>query len=232
MDQFALGRGKLKKIAKALLIKAAFVKNAAFQLKIALLVFCMGLILQMPAISAQEENLQSVDQVTQQEGIEPVTVPVWVFDDTPAIVGQMDGGTTAWAIIRMILVLALCAAAIYGIVFFIRKAQKRAAQSDPYPFLKVLANTHLGFNRYVHLVAVGSKVWLVGAAENGVNLISEIEDKETVDAMLLDDSRKVENPSTRFGDFMSLLRRMGVKASSQTPGADAIRERRERLRGL
>ncbi|MCL2410909.1 MAG: flagellar biosynthetic protein FliO, partial [Treponema sp.] len=81
-------------------------------------------------------------------------------------------------------------------------------------------------------VAVGSKVWLVGAAENGVNLISEIEDKETVDAMLLDDSRKVENPSTRFGDFMSLLRRMGVKASSQTPGADAIRERRERLRGL
>jgi len=140
-------------------------------------------------------------------------------------------GPSVWTVIRMVLVLVLVAAAIYGIIFLFKKASKQQQQtSDPY--LKILANTHLGANRYAHIISVGSKAWLVGSSEGGVNLISEIEDKEIIDAMLLDDSVKAEQTPGKFPDFLSMLRGLGVRASVKTPDADDIRRRRERLKGL
>jgi len=128
----------------------------------------------------------------------------------------------------MLLVLALVAAAIYGVVFLFRKVSKRTPSTDP--FLKVLANTQLSVNRYAHIISVGSKAWLVGSSEGGVNLISEIEDKEIIDALLLEDSRKSEQTAGRFPDFSMILNRFGIRNQTQTPGADEIRKRRERLR--
>jgi hypothetical protein len=82
-------------------------------------------------------------------------------------------------------------------------------------------------------VSVGSKAWLVGAAEGGVNLISEIEDKDTLDALLLEDSRRsAEAAQGRFIDFKTMLRRLGVPVQPGAPTAENIRKRRERLKGL
>jgi len=139
-------------------------------------------------------------------------------------------GTSIWIVIRMILVLAFTAAAIYGIVFFIKRSSKKTVASDP--FLKVLASSPLGFNRYVHIVSVGSKACLVGASEGGVNLISEIEDKEIIDALLLEDSKKSAETANRFPDFLSILHRLGTPAQKQFSTVDEIRKRRERLKGM
>jgi len=128
----------------------------------------------------------------------------------------------------MLLVLALVAVSIYGVVFLFRKISKKSPGNDP--FLKVIAATQLSVNRYVHIVSVGSKAWLVGSSEGGVNLISEIEDKDVIDAMLLEDSRKSEQTPGNFPDFMTLLQRLGIRAKAQAPDADEIRKRRERLR--
>jgi flagellar protein FliO/FliZ len=134
-------------------------------------------------------------------------------------------------ILRMVLTLALAAAAIYGVIYFIKRASRRAEVKDP--FLKILASAHLGSNRYAHVVAVGSRAWLLGAAESGVHLISEIEDKDILNAMFLEDSRKsAETPSGRFLDFKTMLRRLGIPVESGTSAADNIRKRRERLKGL
>jgi flagellar protein FliO/FliZ len=131
----------------------------------------------------------------------------------------------------MVLMLALAAAAIYGVVFFIKRASRRVELRDP--FLRILASAHLGSNRYAHVIALGSKAWLVGAAEGGVNLVSEIEDKDTLDALFLEDSRKsAEAAPGRFIDFKTMLRRLGMKVDSGAPGADNIRKRRERIKGL
>lgn len=134
------------------------------------------------------------------------------------------------AILRMLLTLAVAAAAIYGVIYFIKRASRRVEVKDP--FLKVLASAHLGSNRYAHVVAVGSKAWLVGAAEGGVNLISEIEDKDVLNALLLEDSRKsAEVPAGQPLDFKSMLRRLGMAVPSGAAGADHIRKRRDRLKG-
>jgi flagellar protein FliO/FliZ len=131
----------------------------------------------------------------------------------------------------MILVLAMAAAAVYGVVFFIKRSSKQPVESNT--FLKILASAHLGSNRYAHIVAVGSKVWLLGASDGGVNLIGEVDDKDVINAMLLEDSRKISSaPSNRLPDFLSMLRRLGAQSESRSSGADDIRRRSERLKGL
>ena len=131
----------------------------------------------------------------------------------------------------MILTLALVAVAIYGIVFFIKRATRGSTSQDP--FIKILGSTPLGTNRGAYIISVGSRAWLVGAAENGVNLIAEIEEKDILDAMLLEDSRKsAESPAGRLPDFKAMLRRLGIPVESEAPSPENIRQRSKRLKGL
>jgi flagellar protein FliO/FliZ len=141
--------------------------------------------------------------------------------------------TSVWGIFRLILTLALAAVAIYGLVYLIKRVSRGSKTQDP--FLKLLASTPIGTNRSVHIIAVGSKAWLVGAAENGVNLISEIEDNDLINTMLLDESRKNATTSMdagRFPDFKALLQKLGIKMDNKAPGTEDIRKRSEKLKGL
>lgn len=154
-----------------------------------------------------------------------------ILEETAAGPGPTAPALSLGTILRMLLTLVLAAAAIYGVIYVIKRASRRVEVRDP--FLKILAGAHLGSNRYVHIVAVGSKAWLVGAGEGGVQLIAEIEDKDMLNALFLEDSRKnAEGAPGRFLDFRAMLRRLGMPVESGLPGADAIRKRRERLKGL
>jgi flagellar protein FliO/FliZ len=142
-------------------------------------------------------------------------------------------GSSIFIVIRMVLVLALAAAAIYGLVFLFKRLSRSPGQSNPY--LKVLANAPLGAGSRVSVGSLGSKAWLVGASDSGgVSLISEIEDQELVDAMLLDESRNGGGGGGgKLLNFSALLRRLGGAAAPGTrPTADSLRKRRERLKDL
>ena len=196
--------------------------------------------LRIPVVSAQEIPVQGIGEQEIQSQVETDAVSedplraaerAYTFDTQTEGEAQPLGNSSIWAIIRMILALALAAGAIYGVVFFIKRSSKKTSDSNP--FLKILATAHLGTNRYAHIVAVGSKAWLLGSSDGGVNLIGEIDDKDTVNAMLLEDSKKTEEGSqNRFPDFLSMLRRLGAPAESRSSGVDDIKKRRERLKGL
>jgi flagellar protein FliO/FliZ len=145
--------------------------------------------------------------------------------------GQTGGGSAFWIILRMVFVLALVAGAVYLVVFLLKRVTRPAEQLSPH--LKVLSSSHLGSNRYVHVVSVGPKAWLLGASDGGVSLIAEITDPDVVNAMLLDDSRKsAESNAGRLGDFSRLLRRLGGGPDTRPPSPEDLRKRRERLKGL
>lgn len=208
-------------------------KNPLF----ALLLLGAGLFIQIPAISAQDAPLDGQAAERESPSVADTlraSEEIYTFGDDDEVAGQA-ASSSIWVVIRMIMALALVAAAIYGVVYFIKKSSKPAAASDP--FLKILATAHLGTNRYAHIVSVGSKAWLLGSSDGGVNLIGEVEDKDVIDAMLLEDSRKSTDASTgRFPDFMAMLRRLGAPAGTPADtgasNVDEIRKRRERLRGL
>jgi len=191
---------------------------------LALLLLGAGLFINLQIISAQEVSEQELDPLRAAE--QSLTL---AEDDV--VISTTAPGPSIWAVVRMLLTLALAAVAIYGVVYFIKRSTKPAAVSDP--FLKILASAHLGSNRYAHIISVGGKAWLLGSSDGGVNLIGEIDDKDVVNAMLLEESKKSAEAGTgRFPDFLSMLRRMGVNTESRNVGADDIRKRRERLKGL
>jgi len=163
-------------------------------------------------------------------------------DETTLTLGDpTTNGTAApatssvWVVIKMVLVLALVAAAVYGVVFVLKKVARPTEKKDP--FLRVLATASVGANRFVHVVALGSKAYLVGSGDAGVNLIAEVDDKETVDAMLLDESqRDAEERGPGTLDFKTILRRFSPSSPSNATDTKAsvekLRKRRERIQGL
>ena len=164
-------------------------------------------------------------------GIDPITAAEQALplgEDGAAVV--IPAPASAFSIVRVILTLAVVAAAIYGIVFFIKRMSRPGTAQDP--FLKILASTPLGANRSAHIVSVGSKAWLVGTSESSVNLIAEVDEKDVLDAMFLENSRKnAESPAGPLSDFRAMLRRLGMSSESRAPGAEEIRKRSERLKG-
>jgi flagellar protein FliO/FliZ len=190
--------------------------------------------LSVTALFAQEEPSLSETSVQETPTVDPIIAREQALSlrDNGAGAVAAPPATSAWGIFRVILTLAVVAAAIYGMVFFIKRAARGGRGQDP--FLKILASAPLGANRGAYVIAVGSKAWLVGAAESGVSLISEIDDKDVLNAMLLEDSRKsAEAPVGRFPDFRALLQRLGMPMESGAPpGPEDIRKRRERLKGL
>jgi len=181
-----------------------------------------------------QEDTDETALVVAAEAVDPITAAEQALPVGGEAVAVPPAASTL-GIFRVLLTLAVVAAAIYGIVFFIKRVSRGGREQDP--FLKVLASTPLGTNRSAHILSVGQRAWLVGAAENGVHLISEIEDKEVLDTMLLADSRRsaegsTNGPAGRF-DFKSLLRKLGMPSETDTPSSpESIRKRGERLKGL
>jgi len=158
-----------------------------------------------------------------------------MFLDEPAAPVEGGGGIavqsgpSAFAVFRMVLVLALAAAAIYGVVFFFKRLSRPPSKLNPH--LKVLARATLGPGSFTAVISLGNKAWLVGVADGCVNLISEVTDQELVDAMLLDESRHDAEGGGGLLNFSKMLRRLGGGADDRlTP--ESLRKRRERLKGL
>jgi flagellar protein FliO/FliZ len=161
-------------------------------------------------------------------------------DESAFVLGEATEETgslpvsSGFVVFRMVLALALVAAAVYGVVFFIRRASRPQERRNSH--LKVLTSAHLGSNRFVHVVHLGNQAWLLGAGEGGVSLIAEVTDKEVLDTLLLEDSQR-QAEGGRIPDFGSLLSRFGGGRTSggELPPentADNVRKNRERLRGL
>ena len=173
-----------------------------------------------------------------------------VTDESSIIIGDApaaavpSGGSSVLVVLRMVLVLALAALAIYGIVFFIKRLARPRERRDPY--LKVLARVPLGSDSFAAVVSVGAKAWLVGGGSGGVNLISEIDDPESLETMLLDDAQRAAGGGAGFIDFRSLIKKLGGGSREDSGGArsdtgspaekgslvENLRKQRERLKGL
>ena len=161
-----------------------------------------------------------------------------LFDDPlPAV--QIPSSAPTFVVVRMLLVLAVTALAIYGVVFFFKRIAKPQESRDPN--LKLLARVPLSSDSFAAVVSVGPKAWLVGGGSGGVNLIAEIDDAETLETLLLEDARR--NAAAEFKgfiDFQSLLQRFrgnsgrpdGKADMSSGSFAEKLRKQRERLRGL
>jgi flagellar protein FliO/FliZ len=134
-------------------------------------------------------------------------------------------------VVRMILVLAFVIAAIYGLYAVLKRSSRPRNEEDAY--IKVLASSPLAAGKMLHVVSVGERAWLLASADAGVSLVSEIEDKEVIDALTL---RAANSPGTIREDFLVSLRRLLAKGSrtggAVSGSADFLARQRDRLKKM
>ena len=182
--------------------------NTIFSKKILLLIAGIFL-LSASFLYAQNENTET-EPVTDVRAEEPALEFDFADDSETAVqnvTGQNGSSSNVWQFIRLILVLILVIACIYGIVWLLKKST--VPNFQPSQYLKKVAALNLAPGKSVFIVSTPSQAFLIGTSENSVNLIGEINDKELIDSMNL----AVEaQPSSKPKDFLSVL-------SSFLPGA-------------
>lgn len=152
---------------------------------------------------------------------------------------QAKGPSSVWVLLRVVVVLAIVCAAIYGVVWLLKKTTVVNAANDPY--LKAVSSITLAPNKTVQVVTIGGKAYLLGVSEQNVSLIDEITDRELIDAMNLEAYRKASVPPASFasviGSFLPGLKEKGharetavdAADSRDFGAADVIRMQRDRL---
>ncbi len=142
----------------------------------------------------------------------------------------------AWDFIRMFLILAAVIAAIYLVFFILKRTTNPRMQNNE--LFKVLSSQTLSNNRTIHLVEVGRQMFLVGAGDGSVRLLSEITDKETIDEIRLKMSEEYVGERRRFKDVLALLFRNGsdnkgtIYPLNVNESTNFIKKQRERLKNL
>jgi flagellar protein FliO/FliZ len=88
------------------------------------------------------------------------------------------------------------------------------------------------------LVEVGRQIFLIGAGDNSVNLVSEITDKESIDEIRLRMSEQTVGEKRRFKDVLSgIFGQNGMQQEKIYPmkmdeSTQYIKQQRERLKNL
>jgi flagellar protein FliO/FliZ len=138
---------------------------------------------------------------------------------------------SSWDFVRMLLVLGAVVVVIYLVFRLLRRGlRRRLPQND---LIRLLGTRALTGNRALHVVELGNKVFLVGAAENGISLISEITDQETLDTVRLATSQAPPQTFQGFAQFLqSFLRAPRKQTGSTQDTLDFMKQQRQRLQKL
>lgn len=139
-------------------------------------------------------------------------------------------GVTTWDFLRMLIILAAVVGAIYLLFWVLRRgAGKKITENN---LIHVLGSRSLAGNRSLHLVEVGTSVFLVGASDGGVELISEITDKESLDSVRLKAAEEAPGGRRSFQQLLSEIFRPAARSLSVGDGVGFLRGQRDRLRKL
>ena len=108
-----------------------------------------------------------------------------------------------WDLLRMVLVLLMVVGAVYGVIALLRRRVTDEEDDADSP-IRLLASKSLGANQELHAVMVGKQVLLVAGGDAGVQLITRVEDQETIDELVL--AHSAGRPTRRRGaTFGSVL---------------------------
>lgn len=131
----------------------------------------------------------------------------------------------------MLLILACVIGVIYVLFWVLRKGtgRGRIPESD---LIRVLGSRGLSGNRALHLVEVGSNVYLVGSSDGGVELVAEITEKESLDSVRLKAAEQVPAGRRTFQQTLSEIFRPAKTPFTVGDGIGFLKGQRERLKKL
>lgn len=96
--------------------------------------------------------------------------------------------STIGLLIRMIVVLVIVVALIYGVLWFIKKKTNIVKNEDE--FLRRAAYLNIAPGKTVEVITLIDKAYLIGVTEDNITMLGEIEDKELINAMNVNADKK------------------------------------------
>jgi flagellar protein FliO/FliZ len=161
----------------------------------------------------------------------PIDESTLVLAETPEQELQAPETSLFPYVVRMVIVLALVIAAIYGLYALLKRSSRPRNEEDAY--IKILASSPLGAGKMLHVVSVGERAWLLASADAAISVVSELEDKEMIDALTL---RASSVPGTVREDFVASLRRLLTRSAgtggTASSSADFLARQRDRLKKM
>ena len=151
--------------------------------------------------------------------------------------------STVWVFLRMILVLAIVLAIIWIIFKLMKRSVDPEKSSDE--FLRKVSSITISPGKSVQIITLIDKAYLLGVSDNSVNLITEIDDPELIQAMNLyaDKNAKVDKPKS-FEDVLELFmpkKKKNVTKNTKNANAfedgaarqilDSLKKQSQRLEG-
>ena len=157
-----------------------------------------------------------------------------ITDNTPNQVAGSNGAAFGvWDLVRMLVILGLVVAAIYGIFHIIQRGSRPKTSESS--LINLLGSQGLPGNRQVHLISVQKQVFLIGGGDAGVSLIAEITDQESIDELKLQAAKEQPAQNARFADMLGgFFQGTGIKGGpvggSTAGGLDFMKRQRDRLK--
>lgn len=138
---------------------------------------------------------------------------------------------SSWDFVRMLLILGAVVGVIYLIFYLLKRGLRRQLPQND--LINVLGTRNLAGNRSLHLVKLGKQVFLVGSAESGISLISEITDREALDTIALERAQTRERQTQGFSEFLQSILKSGKREGSRVRDTvDFMKQQRQRLEKL
>jgi flagellar biogenesis protein FliO len=139
-------------------------------------------------------------------------------------------GVSTWDFVRMILILACVIGVIYLLLWVLRRGAGRRVQEND--LIRVLGSRGLSGNRSLHVVEVGSSVYLVGSSDGGVGLIAEITEKESLDSVRLKAAEQAPSGRRTFSQALSEIFRPAKRPFTVGDGIGFLKGQRDRVKKL
>ena len=123
--------------------------------------------------------------------------------DITAANGEIDA-FGIWDLLRMVLVLLMVVGAIYGVISLLRRRVKPTGVDDETSPIRVLVSKVVGEHE-IHAVMIGHRVLVLAGGSSGLNLITQVEDQETIDELVLAHSAasRTQQRERTFGSILA-----------------------------
>ena len=175
---------------------------------------------------SEETQISSSQSLQIKESEITLNMPDSIYsgsDDSRDNSGKKNVGL--WPFIKMILILLLVVAAVYGVLFFLKKRGTGIKSEDE--FLRRVAYLNLGQGKSVEVITLVDRgAYLIGVTEGGINLISEVKDEELIQAMNLYADKKANTSKPKsFADVLDLFMPGGPRESEKNNPASRVNEK-------
>ena len=203
-----------------------------------LVVFLFVLVCSVFSVFAQQNSNQSSEEnqiIAQTENsFDESSI---VLGGTPQNQAQERNSSTFFLLLRMILFLAVVVPCIFLVFRFMKKTMATPDNDDI--FMRIVSSVNISPSKSVQIVTLTDKyAFLIGVSDDSVNLISQIDDPELIQAMnLYSDKQKKKNKPKNFADILDIFMPNGprdnenVMSGTKSKITDLLEKQRNKFNG-